>query len=280
MLFVAVIVIIAFTFFYDAGRGPDREKNSKLFSIDGKNYTLKDYEKILMQLSMVYQLRSMDYFNFANQITSVRTDKEQRGMAQAFAYNLTILRNRSKSLGIYVSNEEVVKEIERMDIFQVRDTMGQPLNRFNLNAWEYFKSTALAGDFTEKDFAQLIKDKITILKNILGDKISDIEMDLMVLLMENGHMMLFGEVVKRFDYLKDKDSEIIKVQITSSSRLSDDEVQRISLNIENKIQKKVDVTMETDTSIVGGIKLRVGNTLIDGSVSNHLQKIRDTLIQV
>ena len=125
-----------------------------------------------------------------------------------------------------------------------------------------------------------VQDKMNILKNILGDNISNIEMDLMVLLMENGHMMLFGEVVKRFDYLKDKDSEIIKVQITSSSRLSDDEVQRISLNIENKIQKKVDVTMETDTSIVGGIKLRVGNTLIDGSVSNRLQKMRDILIQV
>ena len=125
-----------------------------------------------------------------------------------------------------------------------------------------------------------VKDKITILKNILGDKKLDIEMDLMVLLMENGHMILFGEVVKRFDYLKDKDSEIIKVQITSSSILSDDEVQRISLNIENKIQKKIDVTMETDTSIVGGIKLRVGNTLIDGSVSNRLLKMRDTLIQV
>ena len=125
-----------------------------------------------------------------------------------------------------------------------------------------------------------VQDKMNMLKNILGDKISDIVMDLMVLLMENGHMMLLGEVVKRFDYLKDKDSEIIKVQITSSSILSDDEVQRISLNIENKIQKKVDVTMVTDTSIVGGIKLRVGNTLIDGSVYNRLQKMRDTLIQV
>ena len=125
-----------------------------------------------------------------------------------------------------------------------------------------------------------VQDKMIMLKNILGDKISDIVMDLMVLLMGNGHMMLLGEVVKRFDYLKDKDSEIIKVQITSSSRLSDDEVQRISLNIENKIHKKVDVTIETDTSIVGGIKLRVGSTLIDGSVSNRLQKMRDALIQV
>ena len=125
-----------------------------------------------------------------------------------------------------------------------------------------------------------VQDKINMLKNILGDNISNIEMDLMVLLMENGHMMLFGEVIKRFDYLQDKDSEVIKVQITSSSRLSDDEVQRISLEIENKIQKKVNVKMKTDTSIVGGIKLRVGNTLIDGSVSNRLQKMRDTLIQV
>ena len=125
-----------------------------------------------------------------------------------------------------------------------------------------------------------VQDKMIMLKNILGDKISDIVMDLMVLLMENGHMMLLGEVVKCFDYLKDKDSEIIKVQITSSSRLSDDEVQRISLNIENKIQKKVDVTMESDKSIVGGIKLRIGNTLIDGSIHSRLQKMRDTLIQV
>ena len=125
-----------------------------------------------------------------------------------------------------------------------------------------------------------VKDKMIILKNILGDKISDIEMDLMVLLIENGHIMLFGEVIKRFDYLLDKNSEVIKVQITSSVKLSDDEVHQISTKIENKFQKKVDVNTETDASIIGGIKLRVGNTLIDGSVYNRLQKMRDILIQV
>ena len=125
-----------------------------------------------------------------------------------------------------------------------------------------------------------VQDKINMLKNILGDNISNIEMDLMVLLMENGHMMLFGEVVKRFDYLLDKESKVVKVQITSSSILSDDEVQRISSKIENNIQKEVEVKTETDASIMGGIKLRVGNTLIDGSIHSRLQKMRDTLIQV
>ncbi len=125
-----------------------------------------------------------------------------------------------------------------------------------------------------------IEDKMDMLKNIFGDKISGIEMDLIVLLIENGHMLLYGEILKRFDYLLDKESDITKVQITSSTRLPDDEVQKISSTIENKIQKKLNVKMDTDISLVGGIKLRVGNTLIDGSVSNHLQKIRDTLIQV
>ena len=125
-----------------------------------------------------------------------------------------------------------------------------------------------------------VQDKMIIMKNILGNKISDIEMDLMVLLIEKGHIILFGEVIKHFDYLLDKDSEVIKVQITSSSILSDDEVQRISSKIENNIQKEVEVKTETDESIIGGIKLRVGNTLIDGSIYSHLQKMRDTLIQV
>ena len=125
-----------------------------------------------------------------------------------------------------------------------------------------------------------LEDKIVMLKNILGDKISGIEMDLIVFLTENGHMLLYGEVLERFDYLIDKDSKIIKVQITSSTRLPDDEVQKISSTIENKIQKKLNIKMDTDPSLVGGIKLRIGNTLIDGSVSNRLQKMRDTLIQV
>ena len=125
-----------------------------------------------------------------------------------------------------------------------------------------------------------VQDKMNILTNILGDNISNIEMDLMVLLMENGHMMLFGEVVKRFDYLLEKESKLVKVHITSSSILSDDEVQQISSKIENNIQKEIEVKTETDASIMGGIKLRVGNTLIDGSIYSRLQKMRDTLIQV
>ena len=147
------------------------------------------------------------------------------------------------------------------------------------NIWSVLKSVPELNQLLITRRVQ-VKDKMNMLKNILGDKISDIVMDLMVLLMENGHMMLFGEIVKRCDYLLDKESKIVKVRITSSSILSDDEVQLISSKIENNIQKEVEVKTEIDASIIGGIKLRVGNTLIDGSINSRLQKMRDTLIQV
>ena len=46
------------------------------------------------------------------------------------------------------------------------------------------------------------------------------------------------------------------------------------------VNTSADVKTETDASLMGGLKLRVGNTLIDGSVYSRLQKMRDTLIQV
>ena len=94
-------------------------------------------------------------------------------------------------------------------------------------------------------------------------------------------LTLFAKKLLSFmsaDYAKKSGAEAGEdKKIIESSIL---ELASISTKIKNKFQKKVDVRMETDASIIGGIKLRVGNTLIDGSVSNRLQKMRDILIQV
>ena len=137
------------------------------------------------------------------------------------------------------------------------------------------------------EFSQLLitrrvnaKNKLAILTNVLGDKISTLEKDLISHLLEDGHFLLFVDIIKRFEYLVETDSSVIKVRITSHRQLGQEEIQRISSKIENIIQKKIDILAETDSSIMGGIKLRVDNTLIDGSVHGRLQQIRDMLTQV
>ena len=46
MFLVAAVVIIAFTFFYDAGKGLDDPRTAKLFEIGGTSYNQYDFEKL------------------------------------------------------------------------------------------------------------------------------------------------------------------------------------------------------------------------------------------
>ena len=87
-------------------------------------------------------------------------------------------------------------------------------------------------------------------------------------------------LIKRFEYLVESDSSVIKVRITSHCQLGEEEIQRISSKIYDQLSKRGDVQTEIDPSLLGGIKLRVGNTLIDSSVSRRLHKLRDALVQV
>ena len=51
-------------------------------------------------------------------------------------------------------------------------------------------------------------------------------------------------------------------------------------NIESKLNKKVSAKNEVDPDIIGGVKLMIGNKVVDGSISHQLRKIKYTLEQV
>ena len=51
-------------------------------------------------------------------------------------------------------------------------------------------------------------------------------------------------------------------------------------NIESKLNKKVSAKNEVDPDIIGGVKLMIGNKVVDGSISYQLRKIKYKLEQV
>ena len=67
--------------------------------------------------------------------------------------------------------------------------------------------------------------------------------------------------------------------ITSAVDLSVNEVDKIKSSVESKLNKKIDATTEIDTNLIGGIKLRIGNTLIDNSISRRLNLLKSKLTQ-
>ena len=76
------------------------------------------------------------------------------------------------------------------------------------------------------------------------------------------------------------ESDIISVKVITASALNDSEMQILINNIESKLNKKVSAKNEVDPDIIGGVKLMIGNKVVDGSISHQLRKIKYTLEQV
>ena len=123
------------------------------------------------------------------------------------------------------------------------------------------------------------EDKITILKNVLHKNVSSLEIELISDILKNNNISILTDIAKYFDYLVETDSSLINMTITSVDELSADEVEHIKLNIESQLSKKVDVATEIDKNLIGGIKLRVGNIVVDNSISRRLDMLKNMLTQ-
>ncbi len=99
-------------------------------------------------------------------------------------------------------------------------------------------------------------------------------------------MTLFGDmlqknyVLKRIDaiietyeaYAK-KQEGIKELVITTARKLNSDEIK----NIEKKFGEKVESTMVVDPSIIGGVIVKTGNTILNGSIANQLEQLKHSL---
>ncbi len=72
---------------------------------------------------------------------------------------------------------------------------------------------------------------------------------------------------------------VVDVSITSSSELESASVDRIVEKLEAAIGKKVNLTALIDEQLLGGLQIRVGDTVFDGSIQAQLERVRKSTVQ-
>ena len=102
---------------------------------------------------------------------------------------------------------------------------------------------------------------------------------LLVQLLNDGKIKLLEETIKRVLFLIDNKSGAMKVTVTTSSLLNENELDELVTGIEKKLEKKIEMESVVDTKIIAGVKFRIGNTIIDGSIATRLQKLEYSLYQ-
>jgi ATP synthase F1 delta subunit len=94
------------------------------------------------------------------------------------------------------------------------------------------------------------------------------------LLAERHRMPALFRIRRDFDALYAEERKLLPVTVTSAIELDKDIVKDIRKKIEEQTDRKVDLTTKVDPNLLGGLVLRVGNKIMDGSIRARLERLR------
>jgi F-type H+-transporting ATPase subunit delta len=162
---------------------------------------------------------------------------------------------------------EVAKEHDKLDV--VREQLGQFSDALNAQR-------ELATFFFSPYFST--PEKIDGLKTALDDADETI-INFLELLIEKHRMPAVFRIRQAYDALWEEEHKLLPVQITSAIELDPETVERIGREVGEQTGRKVELNAHVDPEILGGIVLRVGNSVLDASIKNRLNRLRRQVAQ-
>jgi F-type H+-transporting ATPase subunit delta len=118
--------------------------------------------------------------------------------------------------------------------------------------------------------------KADVLREIAGGA-DELVRNFVQLVAEKGRAGELVEMNRELEALVAREQNRLAVELTTAYELSDEEAASIVGAIENASGRSVDATRSVDPDLIGGIVLKVGSFLADGSVRGRLERLRREL---
>lgn len=120
-------------------------------------------------------------------------------------------------------------------------------------------------------------DKTRILRESFSSRVAPSAMNALLLLVRKRREALFGEIVRQYDALEVASRGAERLTISSARELSANDLAAIVARLEAIYGRRFDVIQRVDASLLGGLRVTVGDTRIDGSVAGTLERLARTI---
>jgi F-type H+-transporting ATPase subunit delta len=120
--------------------------------------------------------------------------------------------------------------------------------------------------------------KGSVVKALFGDRLQAITLTFMALLVEKRREDVFPAVVSSYRELRDAELGVTPVSVRSAYELSSEDSAALVRALTSLTGKEVRLHARVDASILGGLVIRIGDTVYDGSITNQLATLRERLL--
>jgi F-type H+-transporting ATPase subunit delta len=157
---------------------------------------------------------------------------------------------------------EVAQEQDKLD--EVRDQIGQFADALgeSRELQTFFFSPYFSTEEKKDGLHRVVSGASESVRNFLE------------LLVENHRMPVLFRIRRELDRLWEEEHRLLPVEITSAVPLDEAVASRIGEEIGRQTGRRVELKSTVDPDVIGGIVLRVGNSILDASIRNRLESLR------
>jgi F-type H+-transporting ATPase subunit delta len=162
---------------------------------------------------------------------------------------------------------ETAQEHDVLD--EIRDELGQFTDALdeNRDLTVFFFSPYFSSEEKKQALTKALSDEDPRFHNFLEA------------LIERHRMPVIFRIRSRFDQLWEEEHKLLQVDVTTAVKLDEATIREIGDRVGEQTGRQVELSSDVDPAILGGIVLRVGNFILDGSIRNRLEQLRKQVAQ-
>ena len=157
-------------------------------------------------------------------------------------------------------------------LIEIEDQASSFLNLINNN--NVFCNFVKDPTINQEDLLKIIN---TIVEN---NKSNILFKNFLNFLIQKRRFFFIERILKSFIETCSKKRGELKAELRSAKNLSSDEITKITELLTKNFNSKIRLNYRYDESLIGGLVIQVGSTMIDNSIKNKLQQIENTMIEV
>ncbi|MFC1483571.1 ATP synthase F1 subunit delta [Candidatus Neomarinimicrobiota bacterium] len=123
-----------------------------------------------------------------------------------------------------------------------------------------------------------VEKKVEILRRIFTDHLTGLEYEILRLLLEKGQGLQLPRIARTLNRLAQVEGGRKNLIVYTPEVLAEKQIGQLAQRVEQSIKQPVRARGIVDPRLLGGIKLRLGNTLIDGTIARRLELLREQLV--
>lgn len=121
-------------------------------------------------------------------------------------------------------------------------------------------------------------EKKNIIISLFEGKVNKILLNFLKLLVDKSRINQLKEICKEYKKQYYFHYKIKEAKVYSSSELSDEKIEELKKSLEEKYNSKFIINTFVDENLIAGLKVVIGDLVIDGSISNKLNRMKESII--